>query len=146
MRSNLRLEFPIRKQHSWEPWLMCVLILNRLRHVPVNHKFNKAILKEKREALRLLRANSSKKNIWRDNCIANFKSQDNFKDRKLALQQKRKRNQRILPFVTKYQPSVPNTQILLRNWQTLLTGVKLRLRRRLDFGFSKLLNSGFWKC
>ena len=40
---------------------MCVLILNRLRHVPVNHKFKKAILKEKREALRLLRANSSKK-------------------------------------------------------------------------------------
>ena len=40
---------------------MCVLILNRLRYVPVNHKFKKTISKEKREALRLLRTNFSKK-------------------------------------------------------------------------------------
>ena len=41
----------------------------------------------------------------------------NFKDRKLALQQKPKTNLRILPFVTQYQPSVPNVkQILMKNW------------------------------
>ena len=43
-------------------------------------------------------------------------SEVNFKDRKLALQQKPKTNLRILPFVTQYQPSVPNLkQILMRN-------------------------------
>ena len=40
----------------------------------------------------------------------------NFKDRKQALQQKQKRNLRILPFFTQYQPSVLNLkQILMRN-------------------------------
>ena len=58
LRSNLRLKFPIRKQHSWTPtyWytkvqdsketqsLMCVFILNLLKHFkirflnPVTHK------------------------------------------------------------------------------------------------------------
>ena len=43
-------------------------------------------------------------------------SEVNFKDRKLALQQKPKTNLRILPFVTQYQPSVPNLkQILMKN-------------------------------
>ena len=77
----------------------------------------------KGEALRLLRTNSSK--IVFEEKITNFKahllqrgypedlinttlSEVNFKDRKLALQQKPKTNLRILPFVTQYQPSVPN--------------------------------------
>ena len=47
-------------------------------------------------------------------------SEVNFKDRKLALQQKPKTNQRILPFVTQYQPSVLNLkQILMKNWHLI---------------------------
>ena len=98
----------------------------------------------KGEALRLLRTNSSK--IIFEEKFTNFKahllqrgypedlikttlSEVNFKDRKLALQQKPKTNQRILPFVTQYQPSVPNLkQILMKNWhlieqQPLLSGI-----------------------
>ena len=89
----------------------------------------------KGEALRLLRTNSSK--IIFEEKITNFKahllqrgypedlinttlSEVNFKDRKLALQQKPKTNQRILPFVTQYQPSVPNLkQILMKNWHLI---------------------------
>ena len=42
------------------------------------------------------------------------------KDRKLALQQKPKTNLRILPFVTQYQPSVPDLkQILMKNWHLI---------------------------
>ena len=94
----------------------------------------------KGEALRLLRTNSSK--ITFKEKITNFKahllqrgypedlnnttlSEVNFKDRKLALQQKQKINLRILPFITQYQPSVPNLkQILMRNRHiTLLSEV-----------------------
>ena len=98
----------------------------------------------KGEALRFLRTNSSK--IIFEEKIANFKahllqrgypedlittilSEVNFKDRKLAFQQKPKTNQRISPFVTQYQPSVPNLkQILMKNWhlieqQPLLSGI-----------------------
>ena len=89
----------------------------------------------KGEALRLLRTNSFK--IIFEDKITNFKahllqrgypedlinttlSEVNFKDRKLALQQKPKTNQRILPFVTQYQPSVPNLkQILIKNWHLI---------------------------
>ena len=47
-------------------------------------------------------------------------SEVNFKDRKLALQQKPKTNLRILPFVTQYQPSVPNQkQILMKDWHLI---------------------------
>ena len=47
-------------------------------------------------------------------------SEVNFKDRKLALQQKPKTNLRILPFVTQYQPSVPHLkQILMKNWHLI---------------------------
>ena len=85
----------------------------------------------KGEALRLLRTNSSK--LIFEEKITNFKahllqrgypedlinttlSEVNFKDRKLALQQKPKTNQRILPFVTQYQPSVLNLkQIHIKN-------------------------------
>ena len=95
-----------------------------------------------------LRTNSSK--IIFEEKITNFKvhllqrgypedlikttlSEVNFKDRKLALQQKPKTNQRILPFVTQYQPSVPNLkQILMKNWhlieqQPLLSGIYKKL-------------------
>ena len=94
----------------------------------------------KGEALRLLRTNSSK--IILEEKITNFKahllqrgypedlnnttlSEVSFKDRKLALQQKQKINLRILPFITQYQPSVPNLkQILMRNRHiTLLSEV-----------------------
>ena len=89
----------------------------------------------KGEALRLLRTNSSK--IIFEEKITNFKahllqrgypedlinttlSEVNFKDRKLALQQKPKTNQRILPFVTQYQPLVLNLkQILMKNWHLI---------------------------
>ena len=89
----------------------------------------------KGEALWLLRTNSSK--IIFKETITNFKahllrrgypedlinttfSEVNFKHRKLALQQKPKTNQRILPFVTQYQPSVPNLkQILMKNWHLI---------------------------
>ena len=44
----------------------------------------------------------------------------NFEDRKQALQQKRKENKRILPFVTQFQPSVPNLkQILMSKWHLI---------------------------
>ena len=120
--------------------MMCVLIFNQLRHfsipilVPVTHKeLKKGFIKG--EALRLLRTNSSK--IIFEEKITNFKahllqrgypedlinttlSEVNFKDRKLALQQKPKTNLRILPFVTQYQPSVPNLkQILMKNWHLI---------------------------
>ena len=44
-----------------------------------------------------------------------------FENRKLALlQRKNKENKRILPFVTQYQPSVPNLkQILTREWHLI---------------------------
>ena len=89
----------------------------------------------KEEALRRLGTNSSKK-IFEEK-ITNFKahllqrgypkdlinttlSEVNFKDRKLALQQKPKTNQRILPFVTKYQPSVQILkEILMKNWHLI---------------------------
>ncbi|PFX24782.1 hypothetical protein AWC38_SpisGene25758 [Stylophora pistillata] len=91
----------------------------------------------KGEALRLLRTNSSQ-TIFEEK-IANFKahllkrgypealinttlSEVNFKNRKLALQQKPKTNQRILPFITQYQPPVPNLkQILMRHWHLIET-------------------------
>ena len=40
-----------------------------------------------------------------------------FEGRKLALQPKQKEDKRILPFVTTYQPSVPNLkQIFMKKW------------------------------
>ena len=144
LRSNLRLKFPIRRQHSWSlastkaqdsketQSLMCGFILNQLSHfnirilnpAPQGNKkdFISSLLFK--EAQRLLRTNSSK--IMFEEKITNFEShllqrgypedlintilsEVNFKDRKLALQQKQKRNLRILlilPSVTQYQPSV----------------------------------------
>ena len=89
----------------------------------------------KGEALRLLRTNSSKKRFeenknnfkakllergYPENFIKNILSEVNFEDRGKALQQKDKENKRILPFVTQYQPSVPNLkQILLNKWHLI---------------------------
>ena len=155
LQSNLRLKFPIRRQHSWSPAstktqdsketqsLMCGFILNQLRHfnirilnpAPQGNKkgFISSLLFK--EALRLLRTNSSK--ITFEEKITNFKShlpqrgypedlintillEVNFKDRKLALQQKQKRNLRILPSVTQYQQSVLHLkQILMKNWHLI---------------------------
>ena len=117
-----------------------VLISNQLRHfsIPILLPVTLKELKKgfiKGEALRLLRTNSSK--IIFEEKIANFKahllqrgypedlinttlSEVNFKDRKRAFQQKPKTNQRISPFVTQYQPSVPNLkQILMKNWHLI---------------------------
>ena len=89
----------------------------------------------KGEALRLLRTNSSKTQF--EERINNFKakllergypgnfikktlSEVNFEDRGRALLQNEKENKRILPFVTQYQPSVPNLkQILLDKWHLI---------------------------
>ena len=89
----------------------------------------------KGEALRLLRTNSCKeifqekiKNFkshlldrgYPENLIQTTLSQVNFEDRKLALQPKEKENKRILPFVTQYQPAVPNLkQILMKHWHLI---------------------------
>ena len=89
----------------------------------------------KGEALRLLRTSSSKtlfeemiKNFkkqlqergYPESFIQNTLSEVNFEDRKLALQQKRRENKRILPFVTQYQPSVPNLkQIIMNKWHLI---------------------------
>ena len=90
----------------------------------------------KGEALRLLRTNSSKilfeekvKNFnqhllqkgYPENWIQKTLSEVKFEDRKLALQQrKNKKNKLILPFVTQYQPSVPNLkQILMKEWHLI---------------------------
>ena len=66
----------------------------------------------KGEALRLLRTNSSKK-IFEEKIKA-------FKSRKLVLRPKQKESKQILPFVTTYQPSVPNLkQILMKKWHLI---------------------------
>ena len=99
-------------------------------HPPgVKKGFNKG------EALRLLRTNSSRLNFEEN--IAKFKrnliergypemliqetlSEVKFENRNAALTQKPKENKRILPFVTQYQPSVPNLkQILMKNWHLI---------------------------
>ena len=89
----------------------------------------------KGEALRLLRTNSSKTQF--EDSINNFKakllergypgnfikktlSEVNFENRGRALLQNEKENKRILPFVTQYQPSVPNLkQILLDKFNSI---------------------------
>ena len=89
----------------------------------------------KGEALRLLRANSSKTTF--EDSISNFKSrlaarrydekmihttlsEVHFKNRQSALQQKQKSKKQILPFVTTYHPSVRNLKnILMSNWDLI---------------------------
>ena len=89
----------------------------------------------KGEALRLLRTNSSK-TLFQEN-IKNFKSrllergypedfirrtlsEVTFENRNLALQQKQREQKKILPFVTKYHPAVPNLKPeLMNNWHLI---------------------------
>ena len=89
----------------------------------------------KGEALRLLRTNSSK-TLFEEN-IKKFKSrllergypedfirrtlsEVTFEDRNPALQQKQKEQKKILPFVTKYHPAVPNLKpVLMNNWHLI---------------------------
>ena len=77
-----------------------------------------------------IRAFTEQNNILRENCKRlRGRSQDlinttfleiYFKDRKLALTQKQKKHQQFLPFVTQYQPSVPNLKkIIMRNWHLI---------------------------
>ena len=88
----------------------------------------------KGEALRLLRTNSSKELFEKKTektskknssmgVIQNFflqRTLSEVEDGKQALQQKRKENKRILPFVTQFQPSVPNLkQILMSKWHLI---------------------------
>ena len=57
---------------------------------------------------------------YRENLIQRTISEVNFEDRKQAVQQKRKENKPILPFVTQFQPSVPNLKkILMSKWHLI---------------------------
>ena len=84
----------------------------------------------KGEALWLLRTNSSKttfaENIslfkqrlrargYPDNLIDQTLSEVKYHERMSALKTKKKTNNRILPFVTEYRPSVPNLKTILMN-------------------------------
>ena len=88
----------------------------------------------KGEAMRLLRANSSKTSF--EESLVKFKhlrirgylktvierslSGVNFADRPSALTQKKKAKERILPFVTTYQPAVNNLkQTLMEQWSLI---------------------------
>ena len=87
------------------------------------------------EALRLLWTNSSettfktavsnfkthlKERGYPETLISTILAEINFEGRKLALQQRRKQNTPILPFVPQYRPSMPNLkQILRQNWHLI---------------------------
>ena len=89
----------------------------------------------KGEALRLLWTNSSettfktvvsnlkthlKERGFLETLISTTLAEIRFEDRKLALQQRRKQNLRILPSVTQYRPSVPHLkQILMQKWHLI---------------------------
>ena len=95
----------------------------------------------KGEALRLLRTNSSEtlfeekiktfktdlaKRGYPEEFIKKNLSQVKFQDRSQALQQKKRENKRILPFVTQYHPSVPNSkEILMSKWHLIEKQPKL---------------------
>ena len=90
----------------------------------------------KGEAMRLLRTNSSKTRLFEESLVK-FKqrlrtrgypntvierslSEVNFADRPSALTQKKKANERILPFVTTYHPAVNNLkQTLMEQWSLI---------------------------
>ena len=94
------------------------------------------------EALRLLKTNSSK-NKFEEN-IQNFKtrlisrdypekmvgkilSEVEYKYRKTALEQKKRTHKKLLPFVTQFQPSLPNLKnILMDKWHLIQNQPKLR--------------------
>ncbi len=88
----------------------------------------------KGEALRLLRTNSSKapfeENVnnfklrlrdkgYPNNIVEKTIPEVKFTEREYALQEKQKVQKIILPFVTKYNPSVPNLKKVLHFWPSI---------------------------
>ena len=89
----------------------------------------------KGEALRLLRTNSSESTFEENmvnfrarlvargyprNLIDRHLSEINFTERKSALKQNKKDTKDILPFVTQYEPAVPNIkQVLMKKWHII---------------------------
>ena len=96
----------------------------------------------KGEALRLLRTNSSKETFeeninkfkenlrlrgYPNNLIEKVLSEVKFSDRKAALKNKTKASKEILPFVTQYNPCVPNLKhILMDKWHLIESQPLLR--------------------
>ena len=96
----------------------------------------------KGEALRLLRSNSSRttfeENITKfksrllargypKNLIETLLSDIKFTERESALQQKYENQKEIFPFVTQYQPSVPNLKhVLMQKWHLIQNQPSLR--------------------
>ena len=96
----------------------------------------------KGEALRLLKTNSSKKLYediikkfktrfrergYPDNLINNVLREIRFKERKSALREEQKMRKDILPFVTQYNPAVPNLKnILMSKWHLIENQPSLR--------------------
>ena len=94
------------------------------------------------EALRPLRTNSSEtlfeegiktskmhlaERGYPEEFIEKNLSEVNFQDGSQALQQKKKENKRILPFVTQYHPSLPDLkEILMSKWHLIEKQPKLR--------------------
>ena len=96
----------------------------------VNSRVKRGFIKG--EATRLLRTNSSQTTF--EECLSNFKLRlkahgypnnfiersltgVHFEDRRLALQQRKKTQTKILPFVTTYHPAVRGLkEILMNNW------------------------------
>ena len=96
----------------------------------------------KGEALRLLRTNSSKETFeeninkfkenlrlrgYPNNLIEKVLSEVKFSDRKAALKNKTKASKEILPFVTQYNPCVPNLKhIFMNKWHLIESQPLLR--------------------
>ena len=96
----------------------------------------------KGEAIRLLRTNSSRttfeENITKfksrllargypKNLIETLLSDIKFTERESALQQNYENQKEILPFVTQYQPSVPNLKhVLMQKWHLIQNQPSLR--------------------
>jgi len=61
------------------------------------------------------------------NLIGKVLSEIKFTERSLAIKQANKTSKDILPFVTKYEPSVPNIkQVLMENWHIIQNQPLLR--------------------
>ena len=110
--------------HLLMNWIMCLLI--NIAWPPWERGSVKG------EATRLLRTNSSQTTF--EECLSNFKLRlkvrgypndfieksltgVRFKDRRLALQQRKKTQMKVLPFVMTYHPAVGGLkEILMNNW------------------------------
>ena len=95
----------------------------------------------KGEGLRLLRTNSSQETFvenirifklrlrargYPNNLIDKTLSEVKFSNRKKALQENTKVRKEILPFVTQYNPSVPNLKHILKKWHLIELQPKLK--------------------